>query len=365
MTRRTLEIESLAQLDDHLARIASLAGCYLQGLDLTGRATLAGVEVAGAVFLGCRFDPGADDDLRARGGLIFPALPGVPFDPYRNALYAARELYDTAAYADSLDARSYAWRQGHVPEPGIDDTLAMALHDHSIGDALADALRPYPARDLMGIMGGHAIRRDEPAYREAAELGRELTRAGRLVLTGGGPGAMEAANLGALLAPREDDALTQACAMLAQVPDFRPSIEDWAGAAFAVLDRFGGPDAGASVGIPTWFYGHEPPNVFATMIAKYFSNALREDTLLTRSRGGIACLPGAAGTVQEIFAATTENYYAPDPELIAPMVLIGVEHWTERLPAWPLLAALGRDRPMGAYLHLAPDAAAAGRALLG
>ena len=97
MTRRTLEIESLAQLDDHLARIASLAGCYLQGLDLTGRATLAGVEVAGAVFLGCRFDPGADDDLRARGGLIFPALPGVPFDPYRNALYAARELYDTAA----------------------------------------------------------------------------------------------------------------------------------------------------------------------------------------------------------------------------------------------------------------------------
>ena len=32
-----------------------------------------------------------------------------------------------------------------------------------------------------------------------------------------------------------------------------------------------------SLGIPTWFYGHEPPNVFCDGIGKYFSNAIRED----------------------------------------------------------------------------------------
>lgn len=50
--------------------------------------------------------------------------------------------------------------------------------------------------------------------------------------------------------------------------------------------------AGRSLSIPTWFYGHEPTNVFATEIAKYFSNALREDTLLHRCGGGVVFLPG-------------------------------------------------------------------------
>jgi len=35
--------------------------------------------------------------------------------------------------------------------------------------------------------------------------------------------------------------------------------------------------------IPTWFYGHEPPDVFASAIAKYFSNALREDVVPRRA----------------------------------------------------------------------------------
>ena len=103
--------------------------------------------------------------------------------------------------------------------------------------------------------------------------------------------------------------------------------------------------------MPTWFYGHEPTNVFATGIAKYFANALREDTLLHRCRGGIVYLPGQAGTVQEIFQAVTENFYAADASLVAPMVLVGVEYWTRTYPAWPLLRALGEGRAMGAAVH--------------
>nr|WP_238449112.1 hypothetical protein [Micromonospora sp. 4G55] len=49
-------------------------------------------------------------------------------------------------------------------------------------------------------MGGHAVPRGSVPYRMAAVLGWELARADRLVVTGGGPGVMEAANLGAFLA---------------------------------------------------------------------------------------------------------------------------------------------------------------------
>ena len=49
-------------------------------------------------------------------------------------------------------------------------------------------------------MGGHAELRGSGPYRMVAKLGRRLARAGRLIVTGGGPGVMEAANLGAYLA---------------------------------------------------------------------------------------------------------------------------------------------------------------------
>jgi predicted Rossmann-fold nucleotide-binding protein len=106
-----------------------------------------------------------------------------------------------------------------------------------------------------------------------------------------------------------------------------------------------------TIGIPTWFYSHEPPNAFATHIAKYFRNALREDTLLRLCDGGVVFLPGAAGTVQEVFQDACENYYA-EPHDRAPMVLVGRRYWTEDLPAWPLLSALGERRGLGDVLHL-------------
>ena len=116
--------------------------------------------------------------------------------------------------------------------------------------------------------------------------------------------------------------------MLAAAPAYDPSIDAWVAAAYQVRDRWPAADAGRSLSIPTWFYGHEPTNLFATMIAKYFANALREDTLLHRCRGGIVFFPGQAGTVQEIFQAVTENFYAAGPTLVAPMILVGVDYWT-------------------------------------
>ncbi len=103
--------------------------------------------------------------------------------------------------------------------------------------------------------------------------------------------------------------------------------------------------------MPTWHYGHEPPNLFATAIAKYFRNAQREAILLQICDAGIVFLPGAGGTVQEVFQDACENYYAADDQ-VAPMVLVGERYWTETLPAWPLLTALARGRAMEPHVHL-------------
>ena len=79
--------------------------------------------------------------------------------------------------------------------------------------------------------------------------------------------------------------------------------------------------------IPTWLYGHEPANLFAGRIAKYFSNAIREDTILRLARGGIVFAPGRAGTVQEVFQAATKTYYGTDGASGA-YVFLDRAYWT-------------------------------------
>ncbi len=340
-------------------------GWHLQSLDLRGRTpVLARMEAAGAVFLGCSFAAGTESDLRSRGALIFPFLPGIPFDPYRGRLYTGAELYagvKTTTYEQTLDARVYQWTLRAGAHPGLDATLATAMHDHAIGDALDELLGntlpdsssahsgQLSGRKLVGVMGGHAAVRGSAEFDDAARLGRLLARSGFVVTTGGGPGAMEAANLGAYLAARDEGDLDDALQSLAAVPGFRPSVSTWAAAALAVVDRF--PGGTANLGIPTWFYGHEPPNVFATGIAKFFANSIREAVLLNRCTGGIVFLPGAAGTVQEIFQDACENYYAA-PEAVAPMILVGQEYWENTFPVWPLLQRLAKGRAMESHLHL-------------
>ena len=339
-----VDVETLDELDQRLAAGASsLAGWRLRGLDLTDHsAALGACRLRGATFLGCTFAAGDAERVEAHGGLVLPELAQAPVDVYRSGLYAPEELYDDPAYTRSLDARAYAWSQR---PSSAEDRLAEALHDHAIDTALAAWTQ---RRHLVGVMGGHAAERGQPAYADAARLGRDLARHA-VVATGGGPGAMEAANLGASLAGRPEDDLVAALDLLAAVPSFRPSVGDWAAAAQGVRARF--PDPTESLGIPTWHYGHEPPNVFATAIAKYFGNATREAVLLEVCDRGIVFLPGAGGTVQEIFQDACENYYA-DETAVAPMVLVGVEYWTETLPAWPLLRSLARGRPMEQHVHL-------------
>jgi hypothetical protein len=198
-----------------------------------------------------------EHELRRSGALLFPRLPDLPFDPYRAQLYDATELYGAADYATSVDAAVYAWSHSESAEL-LTGKLGMTLHDHAITDALSDATASLERRSIVGIMGGHALPREDDSYRAAAELGASLTREGRTVLTGGGPGAMEAANLGAYLSSWPgafEDALT----IMTPAPTFVPSIDAWAGAAFEVRGRWPVAEAGRSLSIRPGSTATNPP----------------------------------------------------------------------------------------------------------
>ncbi|MFI1486620.1 LOG family protein [Streptomyces sp. NPDC020747] len=343
------EIETLQEFDAVVSSRGTLTGFRVQCVDLTDRTReLLASDATGAVFLGCPMRENAAAKVRADGALVFPPLPGLPFDPYRGHLYRPDELFASLdkGYEETPDALAYAWFQQTKTDGDIYASMLRSVHDDAVSDALDELLR---GTRVVGVMGGHALGRGTDAYGGAARLGRALARAGFTVATGGGPGAMEAANLGAYAAPYDDTMLHEACELLAKSPSFVPSVTDWARAAFEVRTRW--PKGNTSVGIPTWFYGHEPPNAFASHIAKYFANATREDGLLARSNAGVVFLPGAAGTVQEIFDNATPNYYESRGEP-TPMVLVNRAHWTERLPTWPLLQALARDRSMESRIAL-------------
>ncbi len=364
------EVDTLAALEAILDRGEPLHGIRLQSLDLTGaagRSLRRRADLRGLVVLGGEVPDGLAGHLRRHGAMVFPDDPSAPVEVYRPHLYTAEELYAglDGGYEVTPDARAYAWARDEGQRHDVYATLLRAIHDDSITDGLDEALA---GAKVAGVMGGHALERGQEAYARAAELGSRLAGGGLTVLTGGGPGAMEAANLGAFA--RDAGALGHALDRLAAVPSFGPSIEDWARLALEVRAELAAPadgsDAGRprSIGIPTWFYGHEPPNVFCDGIGKYFSNALREDGLLARCTEGIVVLPGAAGTVQEVFQAITPLYYAAEGATLPRLVLVDSTHWTGAVPLWPAVEALGSGRQMGGRVHLVDDVAEAADILL-
>lgn len=316
------------------------------------------IQCEGASFIACQFEWETPlPMLMSQGGFFLNRLPDTPYDPYHAGLYSPEELMGPrdGDYGNYLDTEIYAHylRQGDR-EPSLLEFFTQWIHDYAVQVSLGNFLElnsPEP-RKVVGIMGGHSRWRTNPEYKAVAEIARSITRKGYCIATGGGPGAMEAANLGAWLAPYPDESLDQALKILGEVPQY--TSPGYLECAWKARNMF--PDGGRSLSVPTWFYGHEPTNIFASDIAKYFSNSIREDGLLSISNYGIIYTPGRAGTVQEIFMDATQNHYGAF-KYVSPMIFFGEEFFGRESGIMHVLRWLSKGLQYSEMLHLTDDPA--------
>ncbi len=303
--------------------------------------------------------------------------PGVPDPPDR--LYTADDLFGDweadrpASAGETFDFLRYAEARAQGLRTPLDREVAAARarHDTAVSWELYEALA---GRRVVAIMGGHAMARNDPGYRLVAELAFGLASKDFLLLSGGGPGAMEATHLGARCVgsalgldaaleligadePRRspDGAADDRLVFPFRSADelFDPSgatiaeqvtrLHTWQAPAFAVAAATAA-DAGTSIGIPTWMYGQEPPTPLATSQAKYFDNSIREDGLLALATDGVVFAPGGAGTLQEIFQDAAQNAYRTVANRFSPMVFLDLdEHWSVHFGVRQVLERLFDD----------------------
>ena len=308
------------------------------------------------------------------------AMPGfsLPYEPIPQQLYTSARLFqgfkpdEPASWAQTLDFAIYR----HFVLEGRDAPtnpyfgMMQALHDNAITQCTNTLVA---GRRIAAIMGDHKLARDSAVYRDIVILSRHLTRNGFLMCSGGGSGAMEACHLGASLAAGTDPDLEAAIALLkpqpvvpalAKVVNSRGMLDPalvalahaWFKPAYELSLSIGSP--GQSLAFPTWHYGHEPATPFATHIAKYFQNSIREDGLLAFAKQGILYFEGKAGTIQEIFQDGTQNYYKMF-DGFSPMVLFDVGYWTTKYPVVAVLQKLFTPVAFAKHVLVTDDVSAA------
>ncbi|HLS48896.1 MAG TPA: TIGR00730 family Rossman fold protein [Actinomycetaceae bacterium] len=138
----------------------------------------------------------------------------------------------------------------------------------------------------ISVFGSARIAPEEPAYVQGEEIGRRLVRAGYAVITGGGPGIMEAANKGA------HEAGGVSVGLGIELP-FEQGLNEWV-------------DLGVNF---RYFFARK------TMFVKYSL--------------GFIVLPGGFGTLDELFEALT--LVQTGKVRAFPIVLVGRSYWTPLL----------------------------------
>ena len=265
-------------------------------------------------------------------------MSGRPYEDRPARLYTRGDLMQGwrpgSDHSTTLDGRIYDYVKAHGGRaPDVEEGLAQRTHDHFIDVALARFLMGT-GRPVVGIMGGSTTVAADPNYRRVVHLASSLTERGYLVVGGGGLGIMEAANLGAYLADRSNADRDDAVDALAAVGPWADDPARYMAVADDIRERFA-PGA-VSLAIPTWVTAGEPISQFASHIAKYFSNSIREDGLLAVASAGIVFAPGGAGTMQEIFQDAAQNAYHVFGR--SPMIFLDSRHYRVETGLYPALA---------------------------
>lgn len=360
------EINSLAELFNYFSEQSEICADFVK-LDLSEQADkFKNYNLSDAVFIDCNVPNSIKAQIATDGAILISKPLNSCFDIYPTKFYTPHELYAGFAnggLAECVDTEIYNWfiekKKPKKLSPG--QSIFARIHDTALERLIARKIRAHVENTQMlpiAIMGGHAKKRGEKSYHDVARLSRQLARRGHLIVTGGGPGLMEAGNLGAICAPIDDCILDEAINIIKSCDDFHANPEKWLETGFKALEliekALGNKiESAKSLSIPTWHYGHEPSNVFATHIAKFFYNSLREDGLVTIADGGIVFAEGNAGTIQEIFQDACQNYYRDKNETPTPMVMFNSQkdYWeakttdkTKKLkPLKPLIEQLASE----------------------
>lgn len=363
-----IEVDSIESLEKIVqSSETTVRGHIFQGMNIMNyEQQLTGKTFASCTFIGCKMSKDFQSKLLLESqenteNVVIPQLQ-VPFNIQRSRMYTREELY---AHKDNPEQPSDSVENSfdheifnHYKDSGKStptsayEALARRLHDHAITDALQEHLEKFNEKTVIGIMGGHSsVPRGSVYYHETAKLAKVLADQEYVVVSGGGPGAMEAVHLGTWFKGRPLSDLESAFSMLERKKGSEGhedeneetlSSENFNfKTAFEVVEKYPHlPNVQYNdVGIPTWTYGHEPPTPFASHIAKYFDNSVREDGLLAIAKGGVIYAPGSAGTIQEVFQDFAQNYYSSFG-YPSPMIFFGERYWTEDKPVYPLVQKL-------------------------
>jgi uncharacterized protein (TIGR00730 family) len=134
----------------------------------------------------------------------------------------------------------------------------------------------------VSFFGSARTPRDDPRYQAAREMARELGHAGFAIITGGGPGIMEAANRGARDA--------------------------------------GVPSVGLGIDLP----GEQGVNDYVD-VALDFHYFFARKVMFVRYASGFVAFPGGFGTLDELFEAATLRQ--TEKIRYFPIVLVGTDYW--------------------------------------
>lgn len=310
------EIRSLYYLEEYLETHDKLENLVFKNLDLRKLTRkLFNYEIVECLFIGCRIDKDLLEKLVLTNNHILASMH-LPFELFPRKLYTIDDLYDKFdykipnSYKNSTDYEIYSHFTDHKNKYNLSTFLQVTehIHDASIKIALNEYVRDFgDSKKIVGVMGGHKEPRSSDGFKQISILSKKLTEEGYMMVSGGGPGMMEATHLGAFFGCRPEKEMFEAINHLAKADYY--TDEYWLVRSYEILEEYTPLCRQVSVGIPTWVHGHEPPNPFPAKIAKFFQASTRQDILIEITKGGIIFSPGSAGTLREVFQTVEQNHY--------------------------------------------------------
>jgi len=179
---------------------------------------------------------------------------------------------------------------------------------------MRDFLRGFRVLHFVGpcvtVFGSARVKIDNPYYELARKMGAAIARLGFTVMTGGGPGIMEAANRGAKEA--------------------------------------GGRSVGCNIELPF----EQRPNAYLDRCVTMHYFFVRK-TLLVKYSYAFVVLPGGAGTLDELFEALTLIQTGKIKNF--PVVVMGTDYWRELTGLIDKMVATGMISPSDLKLVYATD----------